>query len=432
MRSGALAAVAAVLALVFGGLFSVVHVPANVNDTPRVPADISYPPPTQTSLAPPVPAFYNVDKPVPGGPGAVIKSEAVSGGPSDVDAQRMIYNSRDDKDRDVPVSGLVVVPKATPPPGGFPVIAYAHGTSGVGRPCGASIAPFEPYTAGYSFMETQILPLVRQGYAVVATDYLGMGAPGTPMYLVSKVEGQNVLDSVRAVHRLRTDVNRHLSVIWGHSQGGHSALAAAEMAPAYAPDLTFQGAAVLAPGLLPALKFAVDGILSGTKPSGMTGFVMLIGYSWSQTYPEQVKLSELATPAAIANLQAVETKCGSGYAEPFMAEPMSAYVHTPLPNSFFHLMDLNTPGSQRIKMPVAMVQGMEDTTIIPQLTLGMAKELCNNRTVLDFEIYEYQDHGGVVVASRPFLDQWIKDRLAGEPAPDNCPNTRLIHGGGEA
>lgn len=422
---GGVSAIAAVAVIVLGILLAVLHQPSPIIDSPAVPAGVSSPADSNVTVAPPVPAFYDVDQPGPGDAGTMIKSERVEGGPDGFDVFRIVYNSRDNDDRLVPVSGLVVVPKGPPPAGGFPVVAYAHGTTGSNRHCGISLTPFEPNTAGFSNFGRQILPLAQEGWVVVGTDYLGMGAPGTPSYLVGKVEAQNVLDSIRAVHNWRPDVNRGLNAIWGHSQGGHSSAFAAELAPTYAPELQIQGAAVLAPGLLPALPFGVEAIINGSKPTGMTGFVMLIATSWAATYPQELSLSELLTDQALGNLPAIETKCGAGYSDPFMAAPMSAYVKQPVPAAFYELMDLNTPGESRIAPPIVMVQGMKDTTIIPQLTLGFQKQLCNNGTVVDFHVYPEEDHPGVVVASRPLINEWIKDRFAGASVPDNCPNKSI-------
>lgn len=412
--------------IVLGLLLATLHQPTDVIDAPAVPTDVSAPAGTNVTVAPPVPAFYDVNQPAPGEAGTVIRSEPVAGAPDGFDVFRIIYNSRDNEDRMVPVSGLVVVPKGAPPAGGYPVVAYAHGTTGSNRHCGISLAPFEPSTPGYSNFGRQIMPLAREGWVVVGTDYLGMGAPGTPSYLVGKVEGQNVLDSIRAVQRFRPDVVNHdRNAIWGHSQGGHSAAFAAQLASTYSPELQIQGAAVLAPGLLPALPFAVEAIINGPNPTGMTGFVMLIATSWAATYPEQVTLPELLTKQAMEKLPAINTQCGSGYSDPFMTAPMSAFARQPVSPAFYQLMEVNTPGTDRIGMPIVMVQGMKDTTIIPQLTLGFQKQLCNNGTVVDFHVYPEEDHPGVVVASESLINDWIGERFAGGTAPDNCPNKSI-------
>ena len=51
---------------------------------------------------------------------------------------------------------------------------------------------------GAKLAEAGLHELVAAGYAVVATDYSGMGADGPPAYLIGVTEGNNVLDIVRA------------------------------------------------------------------------------------------------------------------------------------------------------------------------------------------------------------------------------------------
>ena len=75
-------------------------------------------------------------------------------------------------------------PTSAPPPGGFPLTRWRTAPPASTGTCGISQTPYEPNTPGYYTYNSQILPLVQQGYAVVATDYQGMGAPGDPSYLV--------------------------------------------------------------------------------------------------------------------------------------------------------------------------------------------------------------------------------------------------------
>ena len=50
-------------------------------------------------------------------------------------------------------------------------------------------------------------------------------------------EGRSVLDSVRAAANLPKTGAGPRFVVWGHSQGGHAALFAGQLAKSYAPDL---------------------------------------------------------------------------------------------------------------------------------------------------------------------------------------------------
>src|SRR5690606_27597548 len=46
--------------------------------------------------------------------------------------QKITYASRSGlDDRPIEVTGVVITPQGTPPPGGWPVVAYAHGTTGL-------------------------------------------------------------------------------------------------------------------------------------------------------------------------------------------------------------------------------------------------------------------------------------------------------------
>ena len=67
-------------------------------------------------------------------------------------------------------------------------------------------------------------------------------------YLVGESEGRSVLDAARAAHGSDGATARRASVlVFGHSQGGQSALFAGELAASYAPELDVLGVAAAAP-----------------------------------------------------------------------------------------------------------------------------------------------------------------------------------------
>lgn len=419
---GAHAAIALVIIVVGVVLLALFHPASPIVDVPAASTEITGNPANAVTKTPAIPPFYDVPKTAPAKPGTLVKSEPVPGGPTGTTSTRFIYHSTDNNNADQLVSGLYVKPTTAPPSGGFPLITLAHGTTGTNRHCGISQTPFQENMPGYYTFNSQILPLVQQGYAVVATDYQGMGAPGTPSYLVGQIEGRNTLDAVRTVHQWQPEVNKNKTVIWGHSQGGHSSAFAAQLASTYAPEIPIQGAVVLAPGLLPSLPLAVEGLLSSPDPSGQTGFVMEIAAAWSAAYPDQMAPTTILTPAGVAKLPVVNEVCGNQVFDQFMSGPMSDFVKSPVPAIFYTLATENTPGSEKINMPIIMAQGMKDTTIIPQLTLAFNKQLCQMGNTVQFSIYPQDTHSGVVVNSRDEVQSWIKDRFDGNPAPNNCSN----------
>ena len=146
------------------------------------------------------------------------------------------------------VSGAVFTPPGDPPPGGWPVIGYAHGTVGVTPDCGP--------TADSRLLGdiTSVAIQLKLGYAVAYTDYAGLGNPAgssqdaatSHAYLEPKSAAFNLIDAVRAA---RTVVPQ-LSSRWvalGSSQGGETAWAAAEYFAAYGQGTDLLGAAALVP-----------------------------------------------------------------------------------------------------------------------------------------------------------------------------------------
>ena len=135
-------------------------------------------------------------------------------------AQRILYTSTDPSGTPIAVSGVVVTPTGEPPPGGWPIIAWAHGTTGVDRRCAPSI----DYPDAGLVRVPEVPDLLAAGTAVVFTDYPGLGTPGPHPYLVGESEGRAVLDSIRAARALLGDRGvehrRHLRPLAGRARGG--------------------------------------------------------------------------------------------------------------------------------------------------------------------------------------------------------------------
>jgi alpha/beta superfamily hydrolase len=196
-------------------------------------------------------AFYQPPSPLPGTQhGDAIWSRPLTGSPVLPSAARnelILYRTRTPDGRDVAVSGMLAVPKGTPPAGGWPVISWAHGSTGDGVLCTPSLdGPGEPEHSYLGPIDPVLDSFVKHGFAVVQTDYTGEGTPGVQPYLDGASEARDVIDIVRAARQ----VEPSLSTRWvaaGHSQGGHSALFATSLSQSYAPDLQNLGGVAMAP-----------------------------------------------------------------------------------------------------------------------------------------------------------------------------------------
>src|SRR6202453_108415 len=187
-------------------------------------------------------AFYRApSSALAGAPGTLVRQELIDGAPLGATTYRVLYRSTGLDDQPILVSGVVIVPPGAPPPGGRPIVAWAHPTSGIVPPCAPSLAIF-------LFQQIQGLrSFVRDGYVVAATDYPGLGTPGPHPYLVGNSEALAWLDSVRVAGQLPGAGGGKKFVVWGHSQGGQAALFTGLIAKTYAPELDLLGVAAAAP-----------------------------------------------------------------------------------------------------------------------------------------------------------------------------------------
>nr|NLD40594.1 lipase [Actinomycetales bacterium] len=182
-------------------------------------------------------AFYSAPATVPEAPGHLLRSETFTRTiPEGASAWRILYTSTAHDGSPALASALVVVPDGVGAP---PVIAWAHGTTGWATGCAPSLLE-EPFVSGAM---PGLDAVLERGWAVVATDYTGLGTDGVHPYLIGTGEAYGVLDAVRAAQQLAEAGLGADTVVWGHSQGGHAALWTAGLAPDYAPELELLGVA---------------------------------------------------------------------------------------------------------------------------------------------------------------------------------------------
>jgi len=173
----------------------------------------------------PLTDFYTPPTPLPPSPpGTLLRSEAFTGYdlPPGARAVRILYHSKARDGRDVAASGVVLIPAGTPPAGGWPLIAWAHGTSGVARQCAPSLMKDLEYGS------EGLMPMVAAGFAVVAADYAGLGTPGPHEYDNKIAQANDVVYSVPAAHAAVASLGTRWVAI-GHSQGGAAVWGVAEM-----------------------------------------------------------------------------------------------------------------------------------------------------------------------------------------------------------
>jgi Secretory lipase len=349
--------------------------------------------------------FYQPPSPLPAGPdGTILRKEplAVAGGAT---AWRVLYRSERVDGTPVAVSGMVAVPRGEPPAGGWPVVSWAHGTTGSADNC----APSREGTATIAPLGA----LLDAGYVVAATDYEGLGTPGPHPYLVGASEGRSVLDAARAARRLVPEATGG-AVVWGHSQGGQAALWAGELAGGYAPDLDLSGVVAFAPAA------RLDAFLGAPGSVLLAGFTVAAAAGLAATNP-QLHLDDLLTQGALDRLGALETSCIAATAVTFGAVPGGVLKTAPdeLPD-WKAAIAANEAGEHRTAAPVLVAQGDQDPLVRPAVAQLYAQRACASGSLVDLRSYAGRDHGDIVDAAEKDALAWTVDRLDDRPAVDTC------------
>lgn len=368
-------------------------------------------------VQPPRPGkFYNTPDNLPSQPGTLIRSEKVKTDVANADAYRVLYSSRDINDLPIAVSGLVVVPRSTAPEDGFPVVGWAHGTSGIARRCALSLAQ-ESITEFHSVAEA----LIKEGYIVAATDYPGLGTEGPHPYLIGKSEAQAVLDSIRTVANHPEWDAASQFALWGHSQGGHAALFASHYAGSYAPELDLMGTAAVAPAteLTALLRDDIH------TPVGKV-FGSFALKSWSELFDE-AHLDKIVRPADVPYVDLLAKDCLGTKSQGLVILPevelMSSdfLQHDPTETEpWASIIRDNSVPTDGVGGPVILLQGSDDTVIDPRISQEWAAKFCQHDASLLLKEYAGKDHLSVFPASLPDAVNWIKDRFAGQNPPSTC------------
>lgn len=136
-------------------------------------------------------------------------------------------------------NAVVLLPLGDAPADGWPVVAWAHQTTGVADSCAPSRSSQLADQAGY------LNGWLAAGFAVVAPDYERLGTDGLHPYLNLASSARAVNFAVDAAVAQFPELSERYVVV-GHSQGGHAALGAAELA-AETADIELMAVVAAAP-----------------------------------------------------------------------------------------------------------------------------------------------------------------------------------------
>lgn len=348
-------------------------------------------------------ALYAVPSPLPHAkPGTVISSQPFTGASALSNAARnvlVLYHTVSPTGKDVAVSGVISVPKGTPPAGGWPVISWAHGTTGNAPQC----APSQGTAPN---VEQRFLNgWLNAGYAVAQTDYEGEGTPGLHPYFANTAGAHDTIDIVRAARAIDPQIGTRW-IAMGHSEGGTVALFTAALAPSWAPDLRLTGAVSFAPAT--DITDALGRAMVSQQPMPGLPLVMMMVEGIASTDPA-VDLSRILSPRGMAMLPQLQQSCaGTLMRSPaWNAIPPASLFQKGAPiDQLAQDFAKNEPLNLPIHVPLLIEQGTADEMVSPDLTATLAANLRQNGVHVQLDQIAGASHDTVMQRSFARVEDW--------------------------
>ncbi|KAL8700248.1 MAG: hypothetical protein Q9201_005545 [Fulgogasparrea decipioides] len=324
---------------------------------------------------------------------------------------RFMYQSEAFDGTPVPASAYVLWPyqPLVQPDGHFPLVVWAHGTSGIY----SDGAPSHMKNLWSHFQAP--FPLALQGYVTVAPDYAGLGVEKTAdgrdivhQYLANPAHANDVFYAAQAAQEAFPRLTSEF-VVMGHSQGGGAAWGAAQR-QAIRPVKGYLGSIAISP-VTNALELPqtynplIDCLGAFMTPGMQTLFPEFqpkslftdIGWERWQTYTKM----RAGMPVGIALLVGMQLMKQDWRNDSYVKE----YVK------------LTANGGAKIEGPLYVIQGEDDPNMAFSTTTSAVHRLSRGYpdSQLEYLTLPGIDHVPAMFASqRNWLD-WIAKRFAGVP-----------------
>lgn len=366
-----------------------------------------------------VSGFYTWEEPIPATPGQLLRQEKLDStlGLANAGAQfRILYSSTNGIDGNTPVavSGSFFLPKGSPPDGGWPLLAWGHETAGIADICA-------PSWTGYSIkVEAFLNTWLAHGFAVVATDYQGLGTPGPHPYMAARPGAYGVLDSIRAVKQAFPSLGAKI-LLAGYSQGGGAVFGAAALQPSYAPDISILGTIATGLAYTTSENAATMRVATADQASYTLIYPLYIALMAQQADPS-LKEADMFSAKALPLFEMTRRSCVwqlalevliSGLTRTESVKP--AYAAALAAN-----VKLLEYPSLKLSQPVFIGIGELDTDAPARLQLELAKRACIAGTTVEAHLYAGMTHDAAVTRSLPDALHFADKLMTGEAIAPTC------------
>jgi hypothetical protein len=263
---------------------------------------------------------------------------------------------------------------------------------------------------------------MREGYAVVASDYAGLGTPGLMAYLHGRSTAHNVVDMVKAARRFAREhlaPRRRLARRWaavGQSQGGGAAIYTARHATAFGgTELDYRGA--VGTGTPANIETLIS--LAGPKmppvalTPGLTAYVAYIFTSLRDVHPE-LGIDDILTGTGRKYLDLAETACTFAFEAQLDGVSIGDFFTRPvitLPRFSATVRAYMGMPADGFDKPFFMGHGLLDADVPYAATAPYVATLLANGEPVTFKSYA-ADHSGTLIESQKDTLPFVRALLA--------------------
>lgn len=335
------------------------------------------------------------------------------------DARLLVHTMPGNRGGTVRASTLLFTPRGRPPAGGWPIVAWAKGTTTPGRKtCAPSLTPEhldggltrDGFKSDYAF---QIGQFVDAGYAVVAPDLEGLGpvATVTHPYFSEASFARSLIAGVQAA-RLAEPVLSNIVAVVGHSEGGHGALSV-DAHIGEAPELTLVGTVASAPYTSIAAHAEIFGQRARMRTGGAAEEarvneqfqVMLMAVGLSAQSPDfdagevvsddlKRVLPKFRASCSVPSIAVISGAIKAGGASFKGLKP--GWAKTPRMRAFLAANDPAVTPGFTLRRPTLIVQGTEDPLVLEPLTTRFAGRLITAGAPVTYKRYPGADHFSII------------------------------------
>lgn len=318
---------------------------------------------------------------------------------------------------------LLFVPKTAAPAGGWPVVAWAHGTTTVAQKTCAPSLTLDTLDGGLtaegfpSRYNEVVAAWVDAGYAVVAPDFEGLGgaATGRYPYYSSESESRSLIAGLKAARLANSALSKRWIAV-GHSEGGRGVLALNAFV-GEAAELDFRGTVAYAPytSLIANFQY-VNGLVS-TDPANATlwsaiqnHFVAMFATAIDVASPgidqSQFMGTDLAALMPFFRNGCVFAAFNQVYAAVAAKGPgafvgsKANWVDIPEVKAFFAKNDPAVVPGFKLAAPAFIAQGTTDVFVPESLTTQLVNDLTGRGSSVSYRTYTGSDHGSIVIDAK--------------------------------